>query len=74
MTRTSEWILTAGFIFLVVWPFVVMDFGIWAFVNLVVVGLVAWAYRAAPNDSRVKSMFGVAPRNAKIQTSEGLKE
>jgi hypothetical protein len=72
----SEGILFGGFIFVTVWPFVLLDFGIWAFVNLIVVCLVAWAYRAAPEDSRIKPMFGTSrPRDElSNRSSDGRKE
>ncbi|MGZ5659971.1 MAG: hypothetical protein ACXWG6_01330, partial [Usitatibacter sp.] len=61
----SEGILLGGFIFVLVWPAVILDFGIWAFLNFIVVCLIAWAFRAAPDDSRIKTtLFGTSrPRD-----------
>ena len=69
----SEGILLGGFIFVLVWPFVLLDFGIWAFINFIVVCLIAWAYRAAPDDSRIKTMlFGTSrPRDELSNRSSG---
>ncbi|MGZ5079147.1 MAG: hypothetical protein ACXWHZ_06350 [Usitatibacter sp.] len=56
--RLAEWIVIVGFGFLVTWPFVPVEFVVWVGAFAGVACVVAAAYVMAPDDSRIKSMFG----------------
>jgi hypothetical protein len=62
--RLAEWILLGGFMFLAIWPFVPVEFVVWVAGFSGAVCVVVAAYVMAPDDSRIKSMFG---RRSKVE-------